>query len=107
MVRGQSPMGGPDPDISPFWAKDGMRRLFEEETQSEGKSKTNCALLEEDARYENVPISIGLVVSDSPFSPSPIYGQTPLGEYYDLSGAGLDLAQGVTHRLCNVSRPTE
>ena len=106
MVRGQSPMGGPDPDISPFWAKDGMRRLFEEETQSEGKSKTNCALLEV-ARYEYISFSIELVVSDSLSSPSPIYGQTPLGEYYDLSGAGLDLAQGVTHRLCNVSRPTE
>ena len=106
MVRGQSPMGGPDPDISPFWAKDGMRRLSEEETQSEGKSKTNCALLEV-ARYEYISFSIELVVSDSLSSPSPIYGQTPLGEYYDLSGAGLDLAQGVTHRLCNVSRPTE
>ena len=107
LVSGQSPMGGPDAGISPFWVKDGLRRLSEEETQSEGKSKTDCALLEEDARYENVPLSFGLVVSDSPSSPSPIYGRTPLGEYYDLSGAGLDLTQGVTHRLCNVSGSTE
>ncbi|KAL6321477.1 hypothetical protein AAG906_018413 [Vitis piasezkii] len=51
-----------------------------------GKSKTNCALLEEDARYENVPISIGLVVSDSPFSPSPIYGRTNWGSITTFLG---------------------
>ena len=51
LVSGQSPIGGPDLGISSFWAKDGLRRLSEEETQSEGKSKTNCALLEV-ARYE-------------------------------------------------------
>ena len=79
LVSGQSPMGGPDAGISLFWVKDGLWRLSEEDIQSEGKSKTNCALLEEDARYENVPISIGLVVSDSPFSPSPIYGRTNWG----------------------------
>ena len=71
--------------------KDGLRRPFEEELKSEGRSKTDCALLEEDARYENDPISSGPVVSGSLFSPSPIYGRTPLGKYYDLSGAGLDL----------------
>ena len=81
--------------------------FLKEETQSEGKSKTDCALLEKVARYEYVPFSIGLVVSDSPSSPSPIYGRTPLGEYYDLSGADLDLTQGVTHRLYNVSGPTK
>ena len=107
LVSSQSLMRGPDAGISPFWVKDGLRRLFEEEIQSEGKSKTDCALLEEDARYENVSISIGLMVSDSPFSPSPIYEQTPLGEYYDLSRAGLDLTQGVTPRLCNITGSTE
>ena len=107
LVSSQSLMRGPDAGISPFWVKDGLRRLSEEEIQSEGKSKTDCALLEEDARYENVSISIELMVSDSPFSPSPIYGQTPLGEYYDLSRAGLDLTQGVTPRLCNITGSTE
>ena len=106
MVIGQSLMGGLDAGISPFWVKDGMWRPFEE-LQSEGRSKTDCALLEEDARYENDPISSGPVVSGSLFSPSPIYGRTPLGEYYDLSGPGLDLTQGVTPRLCNVSGSIE
>ena len=91
MVIGQSLIGGPDAGISLFWVKDGLRRPFEEELKSEGRSKTDCALLEEDARYENDPISSGPVVSGSLFSPSPIYGRTPLGKYYDLSGAGLDL----------------
>ena len=63
--------------------------------------------MEEDARYENDPISSGPMVSGSLFSPSLIYGQTLLGEYYDLSGASLDLTQGVTPRLCNVSGSTE
>ena len=107
MVISQSLMGGPDAGISPFWVKDGLRRPSEEEIQSEGRSKTDRALLEEDARYENVPISIGPVVSGSLFSSSPIYGRTPLGEYYDFYGAGLDLTQGVTPRLCNVTRSTE
>ena len=107
MVSGQSPMGGPDAGISPFWVKDGLWRSSEEEIQSEGRSKTDCALLEEDARYENVSISFGPMVSNSPFSPSPIYGRIPLGEYYDLSGAGLDLTQGATPRLCNVIRSSE
>ena len=107
MVIGQSLMGGPDAGISPFWVKDSLQRPFEEELQFEGRSKTDCALSEEDARYDYVSFSIELVVSDSLSSPALIYGQTPLGEYYDLSGAGLDLTQGVTPQLCNVSGSTE
>ncbi|RVX10845.1 hypothetical protein CK203_018176 [Vitis vinifera] len=52
---------GPSMPLAVVRAQDGLWRLSEEDIQSEGKSKTNCALLEEDARYENVPISIGLV----------------------------------------------
>ena len=107
LVSGQSPMKGPDAGISLFWVKDGLRRLSEEETQSEGISKTDCALLEEVARYENASFSFGMVVSTPPFSPSSIYGRTPLGEYYDLSRATLDITQGVTHRLCNGSGSIE
>ena len=29
LVSGQSPMGGPDAGISPFWVKDDLRRLSE------------------------------------------------------------------------------
>ena len=58
-------------------------------------------MLEEVARYENAPSSFGMVVSDPPSSPSSIFGRTPLGEFYDLSGAILDITQGVTHRSCN------
>ena len=91
---GQSLMGGPDACISPFWVKDDLWRPSEEELQSKGRSKTDCALLEEDARYQNNPISSGPVVSGSLFSPSPIYGRTPLGEYYNVFGASLDLTHG-------------
>ena len=91
MVIGQSLVGGPDAGISLFWVKDGLRRPSEEEIQSEGRSKTDCALLEEAVRYENDPITIGPMVSGSLFSLSSIYGRTPLREYYDLSGVGLDL----------------
>ena len=107
LVSGQSPMTGPTAGISPFWVKDGLQRLSEEETQSEGISKTDCALLEKVARYKNAPFSFGMVVSTPPSSPSSIYGRTPLGEYYDLSRATLDITQGVTHRLCNGSGSTE
>ncbi|RVW27912.1 hypothetical protein CK203_084953 [Vitis vinifera] len=101
------PNEGPRRWYFPFWVKDGLRRLSEEETQSEGISKTDCALLEEVARYENASFSFGMVVSTPPFSPSSIYGRTPLGEYYDLSRATLDITQGVTHRLCNGSGSIE
>ncbi|RVW49313.1 Peptidyl-prolyl cis-trans isomerase FKBP20-1 [Vitis vinifera] len=93
---------GPSPLVM-----DGLQRLSEEETQSEGISKTDCALLEKVARYKNAPFSFGMVVSTPPSSPSSIYGRTPLGECYDLSGATLDITQGVTHRLCNSSGSTE
>ena len=52
-------------------------------------------MLEEVARYENAPSSFGMVVSDPPSSPSSIFGRTPLGEFYDLSGAILDITQGL------------
>ena len=87
--------------------KDGLRRLSKEETQSEGISKTDCALLEEVARYENTSFSFGMVVSAPHSSPSSIYGRTPLGEYYNLFGATLDITQRVTHRLYNGSKSIE
>ena len=108
MVTGQSLVRGPDVGISPFWVKDGLRRPSEEEIQFKGRAKTDCALLEEAVRYENDPIIIRPMASSSLFSPSSLSSRTPLGEYYDLSGASLDLTQGVSPgRLCNVTGSTE
>ena len=104
---GRSPMRGPDAAISPFWVKDGLWGLSEDETQPEGISRTECALLEEDARYDNGLSSSGMVVFDPPSSPSSLFGRTPLGEFFDPSGALLDTTQGDTHRPRNGSGSTE
>ena len=74
---------------------------------SGGISRTDCALLEEDARYDNALSSSGMVAFDPPSSPSSPFGRTPLGESFDPSGALLDTTQGDIHRLCNGSGSTE
>lgn len=108
MVTGPSLLGGPDSTISSFWVKDGLRRPSEEELQFEERSKTDCALMEEAVRYENDHILIESLVSGYSSSPSSLSDQTPLGEYYNLSGAGLDITQGVSPgRLFNVTGSTE
>ena len=87
--------------------KDGLWGLSEDETQPEGISRTECALLEEDARYDNGLSSSGMVVFDPPSSPSSLFGRTPLGEFFDPSGALLDTTQGDTLRPRNGSGSTK
>ena len=91
MLTGPSLLGGPDFSISSFWVKDGLRRPFKELLDFEERSKIDCALMEEALRYGNDSIPIGTLVSGSSSSPSSFSDQTPLGEYYDLSGAGLEI----------------
>ena len=70
-----------------------------------GISRTDCALLEEDARYDNALSSSGMVALDPPspfFSP---FGWTPLRESFDRSGALVDSTKG--DRLCNGIGSTE
>ena len=64
-----------------------------------GISRTDSALLEEDARYDNVSSSSGMVALDpsSPFFSS--FGRTPLKESFDRSGVLVDSTKGVS--LCN------
>ena len=104
MLIGPSLLGGPDSGISSFWVKDGPRRPYEEELQFDERSKTDCALMEEALMYGNDPILIGSLVSGSSSSPSSFSGQTPLGEYYDLFGAGLDITQGFHRVDCLMSQ---
>ena len=47
--------------------------------------------MEEALRYGNNSIPIGTLVSSSSSSPSSFSDRTPLGEYYDLSEAGLEI----------------
>ena len=86
--------------------KDGQWGLYWDETQCGGGiSRTDCALLEEDARYDNSLSSFGMVALDPPspfFSP---FGQTPLRESFDRSGALVDSTKG--DRLCNGTGSTE
>ena len=49
--------------------------------------------MEEALRYGNNSIPIGTLVSSSSSSPSSFSDRTPLGEYYDRSGAGLEKFQ--------------
>ena len=95
----QSPLRGPDAAISPFWVKDGQWGLYGDEAQWGGISRTDYALLEEDARYVNALSSSGMVAPDPPspfFSP---FGQTLLKESFDRSGALVDSTKGDS--LCN------
>ena len=50
------------------------------------RSRTYNTLIEEASRYGCAPIPSGLLTSGSSPSPSFFFGQTPLGEYCDLSG---------------------
>ena len=73
---------------------------MEEEPCSVENLKTNDALLEEALRYGTASSPFGLLVP----VPSSIFGRTPLGEYYDFSGAGWELAQRET-QCCIVNGP--
>ena len=73
-----------------------MRKQFEEESRYEESSKTDDALLEEALRYGTASTPIGLLVPGSPSSPFSFSSRTPLGEYYDFSGASWEIAQGET-----------
>ncbi|RVX19008.1 hypothetical protein CK203_007106 [Vitis vinifera] len=77
--------GGPNPGISIFRVKDGLRKQIEEEHHSEERSKTDLALIEEALRYGNA--FNGMLASRFSFSPFFFSDQTPMGEYYDFSGA--------------------
>ena len=91
---------GPDAGISFFWLKDDLSKQVEEEPCSVENLKTNGALLEEALRYGTAYSPFGLLVP----IPSSIFGRTPLGEYYDFSGAGWELAQRET-QCCIVNGP--
>ncbi|RVW80244.1 hypothetical protein CK203_044823 [Vitis vinifera] len=66
--------------------KDGRQKQVEEELYSMERSRTYNTLIEEASRYGCAPIPSGLLTSGSSPSPSFFFGQTPLGEYCDLSG---------------------
>ncbi|KAL6311940.1 hypothetical protein AAG906_012075 [Vitis piasezkii] len=88
------PLRGPDAAISTFWVKDDQWGSYGDEPQWGGISRTDSALLEEDARYVNALSSSGLVALDSPspsFSP---FGRTPLMESFDRSGVREDSDTG-------------
>ena len=106
-MTGPCLLEGPDSGISSFWMKDGLRKQVEEESRSEESSKTDGALLEEALRYRTASNPIGLLVLVSP-SLSSLSDRTPLGEYYDFSGAGWEIAQGETPcRIVNGPGSTE
>ena len=86
-------MGGPDHSISSFWVYESLRRPSAEEQLLEESSKTDCALMEEASRYGNASNPCGTLVGDFSSPPSSFSGRTPLGEYYDCSGAGLEKFQ--------------
>ena len=87
---------GPDTGISSFWLKDDLSKQVEEEPRSVEISKTDGALLEEALRYGTASSPFGLLVPVPSSSPSSISGRTPLGEYYDFSEVGWELAQRET-----------
>ena len=68
---GLSLLRGPDTEISHFWVKDGVRKQIEEELQSEERSKTDLALIEEASRYGSALNPCGLLASG--FSSSPFF----------------------------------
>ncbi|RVX03048.1 hypothetical protein CK203_016707 [Vitis vinifera] len=90
----RSPLKGSDAAISTFWVKDDQWGTYGDEPQWGGISRTDSALLEEDARYVNALSSSGLVALDTPspfFSP---FGRTPLMESFDRSRELADSATG-------------
>ena len=68
-----------------------------EEQLLKESSKTDCALMEEASRYGNASNPCGTLVCDFSSPPSSFSSRTPLGEYYDRSGAGLENSKG-NHR---------
>lgn len=87
---GPSLLKGPDAGISSFWLK--SKEDMEEPCPVESP-KTDGALLEEAQRYGNSS-SLGELLVPAALSSSPLFsGRTPLGEYYDFSGAGWEVAQ--------------
>nr|CAN61071.1 hypothetical protein VITISV_006592 [Vitis vinifera] len=82
-----------DHSISSFWVYESLRRPSAEEQLLEESSKTDCALMEEVSRYGNASNPCGTLVGDFSSPPSSFSGRTPLGEYYDRSGAGLEKFQ--------------
>ena len=85
-----SSVGGLDQSWSSLLVMDGLWRPSAEKQSLEENSKTYDALMEEALRYGNAFNFFGPLVCVSPSSPSSFSGQTPPGEYYDLSGAVLD-----------------
>ena len=76
--------------------KDGLRKQIEEELQTEERSKTDLALIEEALRYWNVLDPKGILVYRSSFSFSFFPDWTPEGEYYDYFGVVCETIQGET-----------
>ena len=83
---------GPDAGISSFWLKDVLSKQEEEEPCPMEISKIDGTLLEEALRYGTASSPFGLLVPVIFSSPSSISGRTPLGEYYDFSRAGWEVA---------------
>ncbi|KAL6330900.1 hypothetical protein AAG906_009328 [Vitis piasezkii] len=103
--RNRNPLRGPDAAISTFWVKDGQWGLCGDETQWGGISRTDCALLEEDARYDNALSSSGMVALDPPSPFFSSFGRTPLKESFDRSGDLVDSTKGDS--LCNGTGSSE
>ena len=72
---------------------EGLRRPLTEKQLLKESSKTDCALMEEASRYGNASNPCGILVCDFSSPPSSFSSRTPLGEYYDRSGAGLEKFQ--------------
>ncbi|RVW14754.1 hypothetical protein CK203_092604 [Vitis vinifera] len=64
-----------------------------------GISRTDCALLEEDARYDNALSPSGMVALDPPSHLFSSFGRTPSKESFDRSGDLVDSTKGDS--LCN------
>ena len=64
-----------------LWRPSAEEQLLEE------SSKIDCALMEEASRYGNTSNPCGTLVCDFSSLPFSFSGRTPLGEYYDRSGA--------------------
>ena len=92
-ISGPSLMGGPDQSISSLWVYESLWRPSAEEQLLEESSKTDCALMEKASRYGNASNPCGILVCDFSSPPSSFSGRTPLGDYYDRSGAGLEKFQ--------------
>ena len=84
---GPSNWSNPESKFIKLWVMEGLRKQIAEEQQTVESSKTDHILIEKAMRYENVFASWGKRISGSVPSLSFPFGQTPLEEYYDYSGA--------------------